>query len=297
MLGIVSMRIVVVVITVVVVTLNLRQGTQAAIVVDSSTTFDATNEINEEATVIKDGESPRTVVTVVEGGKLGDDESNLPIAVELGGTSVLRLLGGEVGTSLEGGIGVLARESSMVIVDSGKIDTRSTGIRAEDDSQVLVSGGFVGGPFSASIVTMESTSLDVIGGQTDGGIISLGESVANIRSGELFASMYGASSAVISAQESSTVNIYGGQFSPILEVDVAFEALDQAIINVFGFDLAIDNGRLTGRLSDSSPLDHGVLTQENGRILLHNVPEPSSVLMAIPVLVTMLRHRWKNRVA
>lgn len=182
----------------------------------------------------------------------------------------------------------------MIEVESGRVNGDTEGsIQLVEMSRLTVRGGTVRG----NILAAGSASVDVIAGTLigDGAAVQLDESVvATIRGGDFMQNPStsgplivtdGTSSLDLSggsfeygirASGMSTIDVHGGLY-PVLTGAPTFEAIDEAVINVYGFDLSINNDTLTGRLEDGSVMNHHIGLMGNGRVAVFEVPEPAGL--------------------
>jgi hypothetical protein len=200
----------------------------------------------------------------------------------------------------EGGVGSLyAYDSSVVNVVSGSGGM----IEAYGSNRVTITGGTFGGVFTSggtvnmsggtiwgslsasdsvvnlsaglitNIVDFSDCTVNVSGGAT-GYVYSFGKGNFTVTGGDLSGlNIYG----------TSLFNIYGGSFSDGIRAD------NDSIVNLYGHDLALANPvpdgpfatqyDLTGTLSDGTILAMQVFEEDNGQILLHEVPEPGSLAL------------------
>lgn len=90
----------------------------AAVEYQSSATIDQSNSILNDVLIVSDGPSPPTIITLVDEGEIGSEDSTASPSVTLNGQSELHLLGGKVENRA---VGVIALDSSRVIVRGGEI--------------------------------------------------------------------------------------------------------------------------------------------------------------------------------
>ena len=259
------------------------------VIIDSNTTIDAANSFFDTVAVVE-GLLPPTVVEIVEGGTIASvagDGSAAGDGIRVFDSSIVNIVGGMIsgtgddgvnawnsstvnilGGVLTGGVddGVEARNTSTVNISGGTISGRDDGVSAEDFSTVNVSGGFMFG--SSSVYADSFSTVNISDGTFSGSVFS------------------------VLATGSSTVNISGGELLGNLIVG------ELSTVNIFGVGLDITGGLLTGTLADGNVLNHVVRTAENGRFILHEIPEPSTFVLAAVGLVGLLAwHRKQGQLS
>lgn len=132
-----------------------------------------------------------------------------------------------------------ARGSSVISLSGGAFLGDDSGISAHDSSTVFMTGGEIASELAAGGTSIVSFS---------GGIVADD----------------------VQAGGASTVNFSGGTIGESLKVH------DHGTAHVFGFGLHLDGGFLRGTLADGTRLKVHVSTSGNGRIVLHEVPEPAT---------------------
>ena len=85
-------------------------------------------------------------------------------------------------------------------------------------------------------------------------------------------------------------NLYGGV------AGTRFEVHGRGTINVYGSELDITGGILTGSLADGTRLNHAIITVDDGRVVLHNIPEPSALaIWSVLGLTGVGFANWRQR--
>ena len=102
--------------------------------------------------------------------------------------------------------------------------------------------------------------------------------------------------------EGGWMNIYGGTFDiPVVTHGEAithirggsyseqFEVGDDALMHVYGYDLDWTDDRLTGTLTDGTPIDAPAIATNNGQYILHEIPEPGVIVLLLGAAVFLIR--------
>jgi len=163
------------------------------------------------------------------------------------------------------------RGSSMVDYAGG----RTNDLEAGDSAVIKLTGGTI-----HDISARSQATLSFFDG-TFAEVLADGQSVVSVHGGE-FQSQFVAAG-------SCSVNIFGGTFRGRLT------AKDFAEIHVFGRDLEIIPGRLQGSLADGTSLYALVDTLGHGQIVLHNIPEPSTLAGLFGAVAVLLLARARKR--
>jgi hypothetical protein len=155
-------------------------------------------------------------------------------------------------------------------------------VQTYDDSILQISGGTV----ARDAMAFESSQIALHSGAVIDDLRSFDDAVVLVFGGSVGAG-------IIEASGSSVINIEGGQIFSDLH------AQDSAIIQVFGTNLVLSNALLTGTLLDGTPISQDATTSGDGLIILHNVPEPSSLFMLATGLLfaTAALRRGANKCA
>ncbi len=165
---------------------------------------------------------------------------------------------------------VLVAESGRLFMDGGAIyDDDDSAIVGSDSAELVIQSGTV---FSEEAFMMElsgSASATV-----NGGSFSIESSD---HSSERFA---------FRTTDESVLNIRAGDFTELNTLNL-FDVYDMSIVNVFGRDLQFSDNQLTGTLTDGNALANTVRLHDEGRILLHNVPEPTVGIMAFMAIAAL----------
>lgn len=179
-----------------------------------------------------------------------------------------------------GGAGIIAYQAEMLIIDGGTI-----------------MGGSSNDVMAASALTVfDGTNFSIEGGNFIGdkmgaayfydsaGIISGGSfEILNIDG------VYPFNKSIV--MYDSNVDITGGLFSGDLGIS------GSSVVNIYGTDLQLHNGTLTGTLLDGNELNCLVTLHTAGgaQLILHNVPIPTSLLLFLTGLAFLLStHNKKN---
>jgi hypothetical protein len=303
----------------------LTLQTCQAVEFQTSATVGPDNAILGDSLIATDGPMPPTVITLIEGGVIGGEDSVVSPSVMLNGQSELHMLGGQIENGATTSIGIVMGDTSKALISGGRIEGESTGISANDNALIEVTGGTINGDNQGSIQLSESSHLMIRGGFVRGTIFSAGSTTSEIRGGRLVGDgaaiqLNDAAMATISGGEfiqnpsgpsgpilltdgesslnilggsfpvgiraagMSTINLYGGAFMAI-PGQSSFQVFDEAVINIYGLNLSIENNVLTGSLADETNLNHVVETQGNGRLVLHQIPEPAFRTLSIWILL------------
>ncbi len=234
------------------------------ITIDSDTTIDADNSFPDthlpyEVHVI-DGDNHPTVVNMVPGGSIG-------CALEAYDSSTVNVSGGSIGAWL------YSLDSSTVNVSGGRIGLE---LMAAGSSTVNISGGSM-----SHLECLDSSTVNVTGGSIGG--------VYAFRCSTVTVNISGGSIGGVYAFGSSTVNISGGSIRNGLRIR------ESGTVNVFGSDLNLTDGLLTGTLADGTPLAKHVDIFGDGQLVLHNNPEPSTLLLLSMGGISLLAYRWRRK--
>ena len=142
-----------------------------------------------------------------------------------------------------------------------------------DTTTVDMYGGSIG-----ELRTYDSSIVNIYGGELWWAINSYKSSTVNIYAGTVMLEFLG-------VRDSSTLNIYGGNFSsgnaPVFS--------ESSTINIYGYGFDYDGWTLTGFLQDDSPFIFTELTDLNYPHI-NLIPEPSSLLL-LCVGTLMMRKR------
>ncbi len=236
--------------------------------------------------------------TVFNDGQTHTADSNGPfdhIRVDLNTT--LNVLPGANIVADDGfGSGIYNTRGSMVNVSGGNVFGDSTpgpegsrGIQT-DESQVHISGGLVrgfggGGRGLLSYDSQISISGGVLDSVNSHTLLLYLGSTASITGG----SLTGAGVSIVAYNE-SVVTIRGGTFSN------GFIGYNSSVFHVYGTNLAYNpvSDLLTGVLQNGTPINLTVNLQQNAQLILHDIPEPSSMLLALFGMVGILAiRRWR----
>ena len=133
---------------------GINQAYSQAWVIDSNTVIDANSEIPRLGIELIDGDQPPTVVDIMEGGDVrvvrrGPQKTRTLVR----GSSILNIVGGNAQA-------VATYDSSTLNVVSGSAGAvEGVGISANDNSQVNISGGYVGGGSEATPIRAKDNSI------------------------------------------------------------------------------------------------------------------------------------------
>lgn len=256
-------------------------GPAGTIFLDRDYTIDASHSYPGEKVRIVQGDSSQTTVDLVPGGAV--------YRITAEDDSVANLLGGSVGDR------ALAKENATLNISTGQLSVR---IQGEGYSTLNLSG-------DAAVATLEldnHSTLYVTGGSADlvnaddfaqvnlfDGVVTE-KIVLHERSAGLVA---GGTVASIETHESSTLNVAGGVLGSLTTADSSTAAIsgglfsgtilarERSTIEVYGYGLTLAGDLLSGWLQDGSPIKNPAYRKEKGRILLHNVPEPSPLALLV----------------
>ena len=264
----------------IVVVILAGPGWLQAVTVDSNTTIDGTNSTSPgEDIEVVDGLNPPTVLNIETGGHVQDlfarDSSRINMSgggisgfMQMLDDSVLEFSGGNNSGHLYG-----SHRSTVTI--TGGIPAQED-VYAEDSSTVYMSGGRI---FEA-LQSFDSGIAHLSGGTVDGFVITHDSSTIH---------MSGGSAVLLMLMDASTLNLSGGSIGSWMEVN------GSSTLNVFGYDLAIQDDVLTGTLADDTPVNNEIRLSDNAQIILHEIPEPASALLALVGLAAVLGWRRRTR--
>ncbi len=177
-------------------------------------------------------------------------------------SSVLTLSDGSIADFQDFSGALRAHDSSTVNIEGGSVEI----LQAWDFSTVNFSDGHLDGKFEA----YDFSTLNVSGGENDWHLV---------------------------AYDSSVVHLSGG------DIDNDLYAYDSSTIHIYGYDLDITDERLTGILADRLyDLDKGAYSRGDpgGRFVLHNIPEPSTLVGLLSIgavaLLAFARRRREKRI-
>ena len=228
--------------------------------------------------------------------------------------SVVQIQGGRIDYSNPpvGGPAVFANDRSMVHITGGSVGGPANGIEAVGSARIVIEGGNVrsGNEFDfdpgGALVLGENATGEITGGEFNGrgySISTVGNSQLTIRGGTIRGTRFTDDNSVVDVYGGtlfpdfdhirphfnlfgqSRVNIHGGIFhfrgpnerTPWLRTN------DESVVHIYGTDLQSDRGLITGTFSDGTPIDLAVGGTSN--VVLHEIPEPSSGLLAMLGLV------------
>jgi len=237
----------------------------------------------DEGVRVVDGDT-RTVVSIVDGGVVA-------AGMEPHDSSVINVDGGRVNA-------VHAFASSIVNITEGEIPFS---VVASDSAVVNVYGGSIGvgqpEDFGYSMYG-DKRMPTVLSAAGDSNVPdpAAGNSIVNIFGGVLGHGF--------SAYRGGTINLYGGSF------EIGFVVGPESTINIFGRGLFLmpiemtdtyTENLVTGSLLDGTPLRHLAVAQTSqkgvaGQIVLHNIPEPTSVILLGVGVLTIFMCSFRTKV-
>ncbi len=260
-----------------------------AVTIDYDTIISAENSFPGETVSVFDGESPPTVVQMIEGGEAG--------SIGLVGQSILNLHGGLVTGP------IAAREESTVNVRGGS----SNSLSVRDNASANIFGGTIESEVRILTGFGSRATLNIFGGLIRGNVVPDARGgILNIhggRIGALFCTTISGSTKInisggsleLFRVDANQVHWSGGELRSKLGV-----FLNDSVLNIYGHDLEMEdlaNGKklLSGTLLDGTDLaNHFFAMEDNSQIILHNVPEPAAFGLAV-VGVAVVVVCWSAR--
>jgi hypothetical protein len=198
------------------------------------------------------------------------------------------------GGSVTEGVFVVAGGRHDVDISGGRIDGgfRATGSIAIEHFNMWggeINGGFVG--------TSHVRDANVFGGSINGGLVLGNNAEMSIWGGSFDAATGGwlieaSESGFAMGTSTQSLSIYGGSFGRA-NAGGGIRLAHGNDIDIYGYDLSLANGLLSGFLSDGNWLSLAVSTSDDwfGSIKLHDVrtsvPEPSSICLLLTALAGM----------
>lgn len=264
-------------------------GSVRAATINVNTIISAENSIPRDLIQIVDGESPPTVVQMIDGGEA--------IQVNVAEHSIFNFFGGTIE------FGLHARNESQVHFHQGTIPF----LTVRDNATANIFGGTIESEVRLLTGFGTSATLNIFDGLIRGNVVpdAMG-GILNIHGGRM-GSLFGLGGG------STVVNISGGSLE-LFRVDGTTTVhwsggelrsklgtfLNDSILNIYGHDLEMEelpNGKklLSGTLLDGTDLaNHFIATEDNAQIILHNVPEPSSLALLTVASITAFSLRRKR---
>lgn len=140
-----------------------------------------------------------------------------------------------------------------------------------------------GGEVSNDVRLFDGSTMNLSGGYVQETIDVHGSSKLYFSGGEIFDSL--------TCHEFGTAHVSGGTIYG--DLGTHLRVRDSGTIHVYGYGLAMADQWLTGSLADGSSISIPTEIFDNGQILLHEVPEPSTAVLAGLglLLATMFIHR------
>jgi hypothetical protein len=198
-------------------------------------------------------------------------------------SAIFHMIGGEISFQP-----IVVRDTGKAILDGGYW----TAVRAFDQARVHVNGGIVGSTFSVrtygeSHAVLNGANLSFIADEqstavVNGGIYEVARATGNaemlINGGGFAVAIEAAGNGIVRLR---SLDIIGD--GPLI-------AQDNGVMHIYGtglkFDVIDDAGTprnvITGHLADGDPFTERYRILDQGQIILHEVPEPStSALLAI----------------
>ncbi|MBN2477212.1 MAG: PEP-CTERM sorting domain-containing protein [Pirellulales bacterium] len=294
----------------------------ADVIVDQDTTIDYG-----VASLIRvvDGASPPTVLDIVPGGSAPYVSSE--------GSSIVNVDGGLVSNGVPSAVGITAVDSSVVNVLGGSVECEDWSIHAYGTSEINISGGVVSVIEDIAVTAYGQSEVNVTGGEIVSddfrGVAARDSSVVNVSGG-----IFNTDNEAVFAYDAGKVNVFGGTLNQaagasgtgVLNIfggtigDVSptglgicaeeaarvrvsggtirgrLLAVDSSIVTIVGYDLDLTGTLLTGTLADGTPLNHEAVAVDSGRFVLQNVPEPSSLVLALMGAAAGGLLGWRRRV-
>lgn len=263
-----------------------------AVTITTDTIISAENSFPDEALYIADGEAPPTTVQMIDGGEAQ--------SIHLRGASILNFHGGRVA-------------ERVYPTGTSNINIRGGSIGSLYFSRSSAVGNVFGGTIHGDAVLLSglgSPTLNVFGGRLADVVAAsnnLEPFTLNIHAGYLNWIR------VQSVTASSVLNITGGSFDRFssrgrMTVDWSggepregsLTLWDDSTLNVYGYNLVHrvegdSAGYLSGTLLDGTVIDEIYVDRvANAQVVLHNVPEPSSIAIAAIGLTTAITLRRKR---
>ncbi len=181
--------------------------------------------------------------------------------------------------------------SELTLSDLGELNA----VVVSESGRFVMDGGAIFDDDDTAIVARDSAELTIRSGtvfSNDAYLIhSFGEAKVTVDGGTFATDPTGYFA--FRTTGTSTVSIGGGDFSGLHMPDL-FEVRDESTVHIFGEDLRITDNQMTGTLLDGNMLAGTVQVVDQGRIVLHNVPEPSGVVMMIAAFLCLTRIRSRN---
>jgi hypothetical protein len=264
---------------------------------------------NETITIV-DGATPPTRVGVIDGAVIGGQPGQfaVPVGLDVYGKSFVTMTGGII-TGLQQSVRVNdeaefhmlggeidtrhieSRDSSRVVLDGGAWND----VFVYDNSRVRVSGGAENSVFSvrafgeSHAVINSDVHLDFLANESSTAVINHGDFEIAWAGGNSEVLIYGGYYANVGFQavENAVVRIHG--IDGIAEERI--EVLDSATVHFYGKGLRFDEDVfpntgpvVVGTFANGEPINVRYRLQDQGQIILHEVPEPAAgALLAIGV--------------
>jgi hypothetical protein len=197
---------------------------------------------------------------------LRDDNPSAPTVFNVIGecdVGTLTLWDDSIGNISAGSFGHISAARESVLSLSGGHIRQGVDAHAFFTGVIDVSGGVIGDHLSIA----NTGVLNLSGGHIMGDLVTFapfGGGVSNISGGLIEGDLV--------AQTDAVFHISGGSLGGRIE------AHDDSIVNLYGYDLQLDDELLTGTLADGNPLRNEALAFDSGRFILHQIPEPGGLL-------------------
>jgi hypothetical protein len=257
-----------------------------AATISTNTIISAENSFPGERVQIIRGSSPPTVVQFIAGG-----EADQLLVDE---DSILNMTGGITGS-------IATRHKARATIQGGIAGNLSL----KFDSITTLNAGLVTGEVRLS-GAQGTPTFNMNGGEIDGNIIFQGDGVANIHGGRLntvqgigedyFVNMTGGSFASWSLRGKATAHWSGGEMRGL-----NLHVYDESVLHIYGSGWTLDyEEHYSGTLLDGTRLNSTWFDLVgNGKVVLHEVPEPTAFALACAVAIPLalyFRHPSRKKV-
>ncbi len=280
----------------------------SAAIIDVDTVLGAGHPFPNETITVVDGADPPTELDILEGAVIGGEPGQVavPIGVDVYGESIVTMFGGRVVGSQQA---VRLNDGSMFRILDGRIVSRP--IEARDMSRVILDGGEW-----REIQMYDFSRLEVNGGVNASffSVRTFGESHAVLNGADLNLIADEQSTAVVNGGEyevaeatgNAEMLVNGGRYvvgigatgNGVVRVrgveafsgDDLLYVMGNGVMHIYGtglrFDVIDDDGTprnvILGQLADGDSFGARYRLFDQGQIILHEVPEPTTwALLAI----------------
>jgi hypothetical protein len=276
--------------------------------ISSDTVLGPDHPFPEQTITVIDGVNSPTEVTVVEGALVGDviGGENIQVGFDVFGQSKIKMQGGVLRGAQQAAImhdasifhmfnglihvgSIESRDSSRVVLENGEWSS----VVAYDNSRVRVNGGAENSVFSvrtfgeSHAVINSDVHLDFLANESSTAVINHGDFEIAWAGGNSEVLINGGyyANVGIQAVENAVVQIRG--IDGIAEERI--EVLDSATVHFYGTGLRFDEDVfpntgpvVVGTFANGEPINVRYRLQDQGQIILHEVPEPAAgALLAI----------------